>query len=67
MSRSISVTETNGRLACSIGEAAGLLGVSERFLRNEVRRGKLTVVKRGRRKVLVPMSSLNEYLRPTAE
>lgn len=64
MSRSISVTEDSSRMAWSLGEVAGLLGVSERFLRNEVRSGKLEVVRRGRRRVLVPTSSLQNYLRP---
>jgi excisionase family DNA binding protein len=64
MSMSISVTDQNNRMAWSLGEVAGLLGVSERFLRNEVRAGKLEVVRRGRRRVLVPASSLENYLRP---
>jgi excisionase family DNA binding protein len=64
MSMSINVTDQNNRMAWSLGEVAGLLGVSERFLRNEVRSGKLEVVRRGRRRVLVPASSLENYLRP---
>jgi excisionase family DNA binding protein len=50
-------------MAWGLGEAAGLIGVSERFLRNEIKRGKLAVVKRGKR-VLVPAASLDDYLRP---
>jgi excisionase family DNA binding protein len=65
MSSTISVTDGRVRIAWSLGEAAGLLGVSERFLWNEVRRGKLAVVKRGRR-VLVPVSSLDDYLRQSS-
>lgn len=63
MSRTINVTEQTGRMAWGLGEAAGLIGVSERFLRNEIKRGKLAVVKRGKR-VLVPAASLDDYLRP---
>jgi excisionase family DNA binding protein len=59
MSRTTSVTE---RMAWGLGEMAGLIGVSERFLRNEIKRGKLAVVKRGKR-VLVPASSLANYLK----
>ena len=64
MSRLINVTEQSRRMAWSLREVAGLLGVSERFLRNEVRSGKLVVVRRGRRRLLVPTSSLENYLRP---
>jgi excisionase family DNA binding protein len=63
MSRTISVTELSTRMAWGLGEMADLIGVSERFLRNEIKRGKLVVVKRGKR-VLVPASSLDDYLRP---
>jgi excisionase family DNA binding protein len=61
MSRSISITQ-NSRLAWSLREAAEALGVSERFLRNEIRRGKLCAIKRGRR-VLVRAETLDLYLR----
>lgn len=61
MSRSISITG-NSRLAWSLREAAEALGVSERFLRNEIRRGKLVAIKRGRR-VLVLAETLDRYLR----
>jgi excisionase family DNA binding protein len=65
MSRSISITES-GRLAWSLREAAEALGVSERFLRNEIRRGKLGAIKRGRR-VLVRAETLDRYLRDDSE
>ena len=64
MSIPINVTDQSKRMAWSLGEVAVLLGVSERFLRNEVQSGKLEVVRRGRRRVLVPASSLENYLRP---
>jgi excisionase family DNA binding protein len=63
MSIPINVTDQSKRMAWSLGEVAGLLGVSERFLRDEVKSGKLEVVRRGRRRVLVPASSLENYLR----
>lgn len=63
MSRLTSVTDGSvHRKAWSLGESARLIGASERFLRNEVRRGNLKVVRRGRR-VFVPASSLDDYLR----
>ncbi len=63
MSITTSVTHSDRRLAWSLREAAQSLGVSERFLRNEIQRGKLMVVKRGKR-VLIPAASLDDYLRP---
>jgi excisionase family DNA binding protein len=65
MSRSISITG-NARLAWSLREAAEALGVSERFLRNEIRRGRLGAIKRGRR-VLVRAETLDRYLRDDGE
>jgi excisionase family DNA binding protein len=65
MSRSTSLTQ-NSRLAWSLREAAEALGVSERFLRNEIRRGKLGAIKRGRR-VLVRAETLDRYLRDDSE
>lgn len=65
MSRSISITAA-GRLAWSLREAAEALGVSERFLRNEIRRGRLGAIKRGRR-VLIRAETLDRYLRDDSE
>ncbi len=65
MSRQISLT-ADGRLAWSLREAAGALGVSERFLRNEIRRGRLGAIKRGRR-VLIRAETLDRYLRDGSE
>jgi excisionase family DNA binding protein len=61
MSRPISIT-ANRRLAWSLREAAEAMGVSERFLRNEIHRGTLNVIKRGRR-VLIRPDTLDRYLR----
>jgi hypothetical protein len=61
MSRSISVTEKQGRYAWSLREVGELVGASERFLRNEVRRGNLKIVRRSRR-VFVTAQSLADYL-----
>jgi len=65
MSRTISITR-EGRLAWSLREAAQAVGVSERFLRNEIRRGRLGAIKRGRR-VLIRPDSLDHYLRDDSE
>ena len=62
MSSLINVTERGTRLAWGLAETASLIGVSERFLRNEIKRGKLVVIKKGKR-VLVPASSLADYLK----
>jgi excisionase family DNA binding protein len=65
MSRKISLT-TDVRLAWSLREAAEAIGVSERFLRNEIRRGRLGAIKRGRR-VLIRSDTLDRYLRDDSE
>jgi len=66
MSMETSVTDSPRRKAWSLREAADLIGASERFLRNEVRRGHLRVIRRSRR-VFVPAASLDDYLRGGAE
>ena len=65
MSSTISITRED-RLAWSLREAAQALGVSERFLRNEIHRGRLGAIKRGRR-VLIRTETLDRYLRDDAE
>ncbi len=53
----------DGRLLIDVADAAGRLGVSERLLREEIRRGRLPHRRFGCRvKLLVP-DDLEEYLR----
>lgn len=52
---------TTRRLAFGLREAAATLGVSQAFLRIEVRRGRLRPVRLGRR-VLVSTAELQRYL-----
>ena len=51
----------NGRLAYSIDEAAYLTGLSRDLLYDEMRRGNLTYVKVGRRR-LITRQHLNQFL-----
>jgi excisionase family DNA binding protein len=51
----------NGRLAYSVNEAARLTGLSRDLLYDEMRRGNLTYVKVGRRR-LITLQHLNQFL-----
>jgi excisionase family DNA binding protein len=50
-----------GRLAYSVDEAARLTGLSRDLLYDEMRRGNLTYVKVGRRRLITPQH-LNQFL-----
>ena len=50
-----------GRLAYSVGEAARLTGLSRDLLYDEMRRGNLTYIKVGRRR-LITRQHLNQFL-----
>jgi excisionase family DNA binding protein len=63
---SIPISITRQRLAWGLDEAAESIGVSKRFLWNEIRRGKLGAIKRGRR-VLIHADALDRYLRDEGE
>ena len=51
----------NARLVVSVAEAAAMLNLSRTTIRTNIKAGKLKVVRIGRR-VLVPISAINEFL-----
>jgi excisionase family DNA binding protein len=56
---------TKGKIAYSIYEAAGLVGVSPNHLKNEHQRGKLRFVRSGKR-LLILDTDLRRYLEEQA-
>ena len=53
--------ERDGRLAVSIADAAGMIGMSINFVRNEIGAGHLKVARLGKR-VLILRAELDRYL-----
>ncbi|MGQ0826748.1 MAG: helix-turn-helix domain-containing protein [Actinomycetota bacterium] len=53
--------QTNGRLVCTVDEAAGLLGISRTLAYELVGRGALPAVRLGRR-IVVPLAALDALL-----
>jgi excisionase family DNA binding protein len=52
---------TVSRLAFKVGEAAESIGMSKRYLQDQIKAGNLRTKRVGRR-VLVPVDALNEFL-----
>lgn len=58
------VSETKNQIAISVDQASQASSLSKPFLRNEIRAGKLRVVRPGNsRRVLIMMSDFMDYLR----
>lgn len=59
----IGITETTNAIAISVEQASQVSSLSKPFLRNEIRAGKLRVVRPGNsRRVLIMMSDFMNYL-----
>ncbi len=57
------ITETKDQIAVSVEQASNISTLSKPFLRNEIRAGKLRVVRPGNsRRVLILMSDFMNYL-----
>ncbi len=57
------ITETKDQIAVSVEQASNISTLSKPFLRNEIRAGKLRVVRPGNsRRVLILMSDFLRYL-----
>ncbi len=57
------ITETKDQIAVSVEQASNISTLSKPFLRNEIRAGKLRVVRPGNsRRVLIMMSDFMDYL-----
>jgi len=57
------ITETKDQIAVSVEQASNISTLSKPFLRNEIRAGKLRVVRPGNsRRVLIMMSDFLKYL-----
>ncbi len=57
------ITETKDQIAVSVEQASNISTLSKPFLRNEIRAGKLRVVRPGNsRRVLIMMSDFMNYL-----
>jgi excisionase family DNA binding protein len=60
----IGTTETTNAIAISVEQASQKSSLSKPFLRNEIRAGKLRVVRPGNsRRVLIMMSDFLDYLK----
>ena len=60
----IGITETTNPIAISVEQASQASSLSKPFLRNEIRAGKLRVVRPGNsRRVLIMMSDFVDYLK----
>ena len=58
------ITETKDQIAVSVEQASNISTLSKPFLRNEIRAGKLRVVRPGNsRRVLIMMSDFMNYLK----
>lgn len=58
------ITETKDQIAVSVEQASNISTLSKPFLRNEIRAGKLRVVRPGNsRRVLIMMTDFLDYLR----
>lgn len=64
----IGITETTNAIAISVEQASQVSSLSKPFLRNEIRAGKLRVVRPGNsRRVLIMMSDFMNYLKGEKE